>query len=78
MYRNFQEMVNELISCIAVCAYIMIGIIDLRNGMDLRNKGYEPRTLIPSEQLNLSICGAGGSLSNTLMDSRSTLHLRSL
>ena len=35
-------MVNELISCIAVCAYIMIGIIDLRNGMDLRNKGYEP------------------------------------
>ena len=31
-------MVNELISCIAVCAYMMIGIIDLRDGMDLRNK----------------------------------------
>ena len=28
--------------CIDVWSYIMIGIIDLRNGMDLRNKGYEP------------------------------------
>jgi len=40
--RNFREMVNELKFYIAMCVFIVVGIIDLRNEMDLGNKGYEP------------------------------------
>ena len=42
MNRNFREMVNELKFYIAMCVFIVVGIIDLRNEMDLGNKGYEP------------------------------------
>ena len=38
VYRNFREMVNELLSCIVMCVWIMIGFIDLRNRIDLGNK----------------------------------------
>ena len=41
MNRFFREMVSELKSYIAMCVYIVIGIIELRNEMDLCNKsGY--------------------------------------
>ena len=38
-------MVNEMKSYFAVCVYIVIGIIDLRNEMDLCNNFVEERCI---------------------------------